>query len=831
MENTNSLHDNCTVASTSSDDVCGERSGLQILDEFKKLYEGRIESVDSNNPNASDVKMKIMEEWINDLHAQNVMLAKTVQELEEAAYQRVKILEDKLKHTSNLITDNMALVEEPRHHELNDLTDRLDYLQQEDEILKQKINNFQNDITGLIELVRRGYYERRWSLDGINLYELKAADIPIPFGSDRRPHDDRLPENKELTNQEPIFNEWSQSSTAISNQLELINLKEELRNQNEQVERWKEKCISIQKEFAEGRESLTLEVAQKHDQIMNLKDKIENITEQCDQISKQMHFKDEIIKEMRSQLKQQKERKEIPLSHPVQDKKGPQVRWDCVLSHEQSQEKESFSDESSEDFPNLKTIVENEQDNLIHIKDNLIEILRTFNFNEEKAYKRGLADAHEKLQSMENLLENYNIQKSWEDSDCNTFISHTNKLTEAIEILSKICLSKENQISQVLCTFQNSLEKTDKIERESIEKQGNISRQDFKVMEEFRVCTVEAQAAVEDLQEKITSIVSNLSCRHQLFIDLKIALDNSQEEINKTDDELSDILDSLKKHIDEKLMTKERMISGREKLHDFKNKINKCLVELKLLTAVDQVENSCNNLMDNVIDEIEYILCHLQVFITKEESTYDLLNKSRDLVKRLEDHLSKFKKFSDCVLRDDKSAKDIYEQNWEKLEKLESELDDAHTRMQNNLENIVQRSQQDEYVHDLSSDSQEGTSHRYDDSTSQSISELEELKGIVTSKDKLIHQKDEIIKIQKESIYMTQEEMRNLQRKLEEKINTHLEEKKHLLKEIETIEHLRKAVVDGKKNSDRLSSQKSVSDVVWTSITPAVFNNGDVHDI
>lgn len=38
--------------------------------------------------------------------------------------------------------------------------------------------------------------------------------------------------------------------------------------------------------------------------------------------------------------------------------------------------------------------------------------------------------------------------------------------------------------------------------------------QQFRMMEEFRICTVEVQAATEDLQEEVTAVVSNLKTQH-----------------------------------------------------------------------------------------------------------------------------------------------------------------------------------------------------------------------------------------------------------------------------------------------------------------------------
>lgn len=54
------------------------------------------------------MKLQIMSEWIKDLGEQNAMLVHTVEELEQAACSRVKLLEDKLKQSSQIVVDNLA---------------------------------------------------------------------------------------------------------------------------------------------------------------------------------------------------------------------------------------------------------------------------------------------------------------------------------------------------------------------------------------------------------------------------------------------------------------------------------------------------------------------------------------------------------------------------------------------------------------------------------------------------------------------------------------------------------------------------------------------------
>lgn len=44
----------CTAIDKNTGETCGETESLQILDEFRKLYEARIEKVDSESANEFD---------------------------------------------------------------------------------------------------------------------------------------------------------------------------------------------------------------------------------------------------------------------------------------------------------------------------------------------------------------------------------------------------------------------------------------------------------------------------------------------------------------------------------------------------------------------------------------------------------------------------------------------------------------------------------------------------------------------------------------------------------------------------------------------------------
>lgn len=148
-EHPGETNSSCRAVDDRTGDVCGETEGLRILDQFRKIYEARMEKVEEEEASGAEsdfipvravrivpdlcvcvffstslctqnlicffrqMKLKIMKEWIKDLGEQNVMLVQTVEDLEQAACYRVKILEEKLKETAGIVADKMSRLTKP----------------------------------------------------------------------------------------------------------------------------------------------------------------------------------------------------------------------------------------------------------------------------------------------------------------------------------------------------------------------------------------------------------------------------------------------------------------------------------------------------------------------------------------------------------------------------------------------------------------------------------------------------------------------------------------------------------------------------------------------
>ncbi|OAD55060.1 hypothetical protein WN48_05633, partial [Eufriesea mexicana] len=173
---------NCTAIDKTTGEFCGETETLKIIDEFQKLYETRIENVDRQLENEFDqvcMKLEISKEWIKNLKEQNVMLVQVVEDLEQAACSRVKLLEQKLKHSSVLVSENMtkSMITEKA---INTLSNRVSDLERDEKFMQRKIEFLQSDIRGLLELIRRAVQDNHWNLDDIKFFEIEPSDIPIP---------------------------------------------------------------------------------------------------------------------------------------------------------------------------------------------------------------------------------------------------------------------------------------------------------------------------------------------------------------------------------------------------------------------------------------------------------------------------------------------------------------------------------------------------------------------------------------------------------------------------------------------------------------------------
>ncbi|GLG95485.1 Uncharacterized protein GBIM_02434 [Gryllus bimaculatus] len=186
--------------------ISGNSKSVKVLEEFKRIYLERLRKIEEETPEeGAELKLKTLTSWINDLGEQNLMLVETVEQLEQEAADRVLLLEERLKKSSHIALEYLSKLEEYDNQFLNQTfekdqptmlpiktSNRLMQAQQTEEILKTRISNLQNDISGLLELIRRARYEGSWDTNGLSFLEKKGVSFASPTKEDYRLLDEDL---------------------------------------------------------------------------------------------------------------------------------------------------------------------------------------------------------------------------------------------------------------------------------------------------------------------------------------------------------------------------------------------------------------------------------------------------------------------------------------------------------------------------------------------------------------------------------------------------------------------------------------------------------------
>ncbi|XP_056635148.1 uncharacterized protein LOC130444136 isoform X7 [Diorhabda sublineata] len=267
--------------------VCGETRTLDIINEFKRLYEEKMHEIDNSScGDCLQEKIKLQQDWIGDLTEQNEMLVRAVEELEQEATERVKMLEEKLQKSAQCICEVMKKYRE------HDITE--DILEEP----RKRIFNLESDVRNLLELIRRVRDEDDFSLGGLTFYEVTHKELlgdkvegKLSKGcvqNDTKKTDQR---NRE------------QESTIQSLESKLGDFEKVSR----ELKTKQEECDNLQKNMIDMRQALTEEVATKHDMVLKLKRECQELEDRCIQADKQTAFRDDIIKELRKEIKQLKQ--------------------------------------------------------------------------------------------------------------------------------------------------------------------------------------------------------------------------------------------------------------------------------------------------------------------------------------------------------------------------------------------------------------------------------------------------------------------------------------------------------------------------------------------
>ncbi|CAG9833573.1 unnamed protein product [Diabrotica balteata] len=149
------VSDGCPIPIGNS--VCGETKTLDIINEFKRLYEEKMNEIDNTScGDCLQEKLQLQQNWIGDLTEQNEMLVRAVEDLELEATERVKMLEEKLQRSAECIceaerrsTEKDSTIQklEAKVGELNSMTKQFQMKKDECENLQKNMIDMRQALT------------------------------------------------------------------------------------------------------------------------------------------------------------------------------------------------------------------------------------------------------------------------------------------------------------------------------------------------------------------------------------------------------------------------------------------------------------------------------------------------------------------------------------------------------------------------------------------------------------------------------------------------------------------------------------------------------------
>ncbi|XP_069705355.1 uncharacterized protein [Periplaneta americana] len=222
-----------------------ESKSLKILDEIKHLYQARLRKIDEEaGSEGAEIKIRALQSWVVDLGEQNAMLVQTVEQLEREASHRVTLLREGLQRSSQAALAYMTKLDD---------------------------------------------YDKTFSPEK-NAEEAKLHKPPT---------DSLMSQTIEELNER--LQKALQEKEQLAEEVEQLN--GQLNNGLAEIERLTKTMNDMKQSAKDMREALTAEVADKHDRIVCLRREIQLLEERCRQADMQTHFKDDIIKEMRKDMK------------------------------------------------------------------------------------------------------------------------------------------------------------------------------------------------------------------------------------------------------------------------------------------------------------------------------------------------------------------------------------------------------------------------------------------------------------------------------------------------------------------------------------------------
>ncbi|KAF2903682.1 hypothetical protein ILUMI_02477 [Ignelater luminosus] len=478
---------------------CGETQTLEIIKEFRQLYENKMKQIDAEGGgdcvSGLQAKLDLQHEWIRDLTEQNEMLVKTVEELESEATERVLMLEEKLRNSAK---NGCEVMQKYRDFSLSINLDET----------FQKLVYLQSDLRNILEFIRRVREEDNWNTDGLEFYNVKCEDLLGDFcENDVNGHLNKYKISQKLKEKNEEIEELKRRSIDAANECDRCKIKiEELQQESDALK----KAVFVTKrqfEDLEGKsnayENERDEYRQKHRESVELAEKMG------------MHFASE--KENYEKMKIEYEEALTALVQKCQEYE--RLAQSCGMSFEECRHRIETYESLQAELESVKKEHRNSLDQVIALNA------------ENRSQNEKISHLQEAL-SQKECLEVVHVASN----DTNTETS-------------SICLKEEKEAEYQLrvTELENMLEKTQKereIERgkrnqEALNLKQTISELE-KALRNSQIRSESLQKAVDLYQNSVNVLEASeerskieISQQRQTILNLQEALITSKHQLNE----------------------------------------------------------------------------------------------------------------------------------------------------------------------------------------------------------------------------------------------------------------------------------------------------------
>ncbi|VEN36484.1 unnamed protein product [Callosobruchus maculatus] len=473
--------------------ICGETRTLDIVNEFRRLYEEKLQQIDANGGgDFLQEKVRLQQEWIGDLTCQNEMLIKAVEDLEREAAERVQMLEQKLQSSAKCLCE---VIMRYREYDLPNgiLEEHL-----------ERLYHLENDQKNLLEFIRRIREENQWNVIGLTFFDIDPMDLVKYQPSKQRflVSDTTAKAQESLAAKDRKINELQKS-------LDYLKSFGDIKSISGDLVKKKQECEALKKRMEETEHMQTDEITLKNDKIAQLKNECKLLEEKVNHADEQVAFRDNIIKDLRKEVKllQQELRDKSVLKQ-----KCKQCEQGCMNlmeeNHALKEEIQGFGKERENNEKKCRCILEENDQLKCQIRELLqnLEILdkdKAKNVDNFKVKMESLANDNKKLTDEMVSLNHEVTQDEIVDlnktiQDLQETLQRTKQLQEEEEKVKSTEIDRLNcLVSELRRCLRNSEEKDSRKTQEiqhlnKVVKQlvGNLKEIEEKMESAGKVCRI-----------------------------------------------------------------------------------------------------------------------------------------------------------------------------------------------------------------------------------------------------------------------------------------------------------------------------------------------------